>query len=144
MRAALAEALPDANEAEIAALVRQGGGSPGAALALRDLDVEGLDRNLRGLAQHGLADGSKRAALIQGLSGKVAQPRYEAFLARVPAIIAEQARKRHGAALGKAVKLWEEASRLADRAKRHSLDPATTTFLLAGMVAELAEPRRKA
>ena len=74
----------------------------------------------------------------QALAPKSAQPRYEAFLDRVPTLIAANARTRSGAALTEAVTLWERAGSLATAARRLSLDPATIVFELAGLLAELA------
>ena len=46
MASALQAAVPDADEAEIRALVRMGAGSPGKAIAFRNLDITVLDRTL--------------------------------------------------------------------------------------------------
>lgn len=138
MAPALRGALPDAEEGEIAGLVAAGAGSPGRAVAWRGLDIDRLDRDLATLAAKGDPTNSLRSALVQKLAPKSAQPRYEAFLARVPGVIAAAARDRRGAGLAEALGLWERASRLAGRALRNSLDPQATAFELAGMLAALA------
>lgn len=138
MTAALKLALPDAEEDELAALARAGEGAPGRAVAWHGLDVGALDRTMDALVREGDPANSRRAALAQGLALKSAQPRYEAFLARAPSRIAAEARLRRGAALAEALGLWERASELAGSAQRLSLDPQSTVFELAGMLAALA------
>ena len=89
---------------------------------------------------------ARRAALAQSLSLKSAQPRYEAVLARAPSLIADLARQRSGPALAQALSLGEGATILASSARHLSLDPQSTVFELAGMLAALApsEGRRAA
>jgi len=143
MASALRLALPDADEAEIVSLVEAGQGAPGRAIAYRGLDIDGLDTAMRALAAQGDPTNGRRAALAQSLSGKAAQARYEAFLARAPSLIAALARERRGPALAAALTLWERASALAGSARRLSLDPQSTVFELAGMLAELAPDKDK-
>lgn len=138
MTSALRSALPDADQDEIAQLVEVGAGAPGRAIAFRGLDIAALDREMERLARDGDPTNARRAALAQSLGLKSAQPRYEAFLARAPALIARMARERKGDALAEAVALWERAIGLAGSARRLSLDPPTTVFDLAGMLAALA------
>jgi len=143
MASALRSALPDAEDEEIAALVGIGQGAPGRAIAFRGLDIAGLDRAMAELVREGDATNARRSALAQGLALKSAQPRYEAFLARAPALIAATAKGRRGAALAEALALWERATALAGSARRLSLDPQSTVFELAGMLAALALPDEK-
>lgn len=138
MAAALKAALRDADPAEIEALVEVGEGAPGRAAAFHGLDIDALDRSLDDLARSGDPTNAKRSQLAQGLALKAAQPRYEAFLARVPSLIAAKAKERRGAALAEALRLWERAQDLASSAVRLSLEPQSVVFELAGMVAALA------
>jgi DNA polymerase-3 subunit delta' len=138
MASALRSLLPDAEEDEIAQLVAAGQGAPGRAIAYRGLDIAALDMAMQALVAQGDPANARRAALAQSLNGKAAQPRYEAFLARVPSLIAATARQRNGQALADALALWERASALAGNARRLSLDPQSTVFELAGMLAALA------
>jgi DNA polymerase-3 subunit delta' len=138
MASALAVALPDAEPEEIEVLVQIGEGAPGRAVAWRGLEVEALDRAIDALVAGGDPVNAGRAALAQSLALKAAQPRYEAFLARAPARIAAEARRRRGPALARALGLWERAFALAGSAQRLSLDPQSTVFELAGMLAALA------
>ena len=144
MTSALRSALPDADERELAALAQVGEGAPGRAIAWRGLDVDGLDRAMDALVREGDPVNARRSALAQSLSLKSAQPRYEAFLARAPSRIAAEARRRRGPALAEALKLWERAADLAGSAQRLSLDPQSTAFELAGMLAALAPVDRDA
>ena len=138
MRVALRRALPAIDEAELGALIAAGQGSPGRALGYAGLDLAGLDASLRAIARNGDADNAVRAELAQSLSAKAAQRRYEAFLARAPAFIAQEARNRSGRALTGALDAWSAARSLAESAVRQSLDPQMTVFALGGHVAGLA------
>lgn len=141
MGVALRRLLPDAPEAEIASLVARGGGAPGQALRFAGLDIAGLDEALAALAREGDPTNARRVALARELALKAAQPRYEIFLERAPAFIAAEARQRTGAALAAAIGLWEKARGIAESAVRLSLDPQTTTFELASLVAALSTNR---
>lgn len=138
MRKVVQAQLADAAPEEIDALVRVGAGAPGQALRFAGLDLAGLDKALVQLATQGDPGNGLRMALAQQLSAKAAQARYEAFLQRVPAFIADQARQRSGDALGAALTQWEQARTLAAQAVPTSLDVQNTVFTLAGMVAALA------
>jgi DNA polymerase III subunit delta' len=138
MASALRQALPDADDVEIASLVEVGDGAPGRAISFRGLDIAALDQALRRLAKDGDPTNARRAELARSLSLKSAQPRYEAFLARAPSLIAELAKQRRGAELGEALRLWEGANDLAGGATRLSLEPQSVVFELGGMLAGLA------
>jgi DNA polymerase-3 subunit delta' len=139
VEAALRSALPDAPPAEIAALAAAGEGAPGRAIAYRGLDVQALDDAIRRIADSGDPSNQHRSDLAQSLALKSAQPRYEAFLARAPSFIAAAARKRRGAELALAVRLWEQASQLSVTAVRQSLDAQSTTFEMGTLLAGLAQ-----
>jgi len=144
MTSAIAQAEPQLDQDERDALVKIGNGAPGQALQYAGLDIAGLDATIGSLIARGDAGNSARAALAQSLALKKAQPRYEAFLERAPAAIASYARHQEGRALEHAVSAWEEARSLAGGAQRLSLDPQTTVFTLAGLLASLHEPRHDA
>lgn len=130
--------LPDASATEIDALVRAGGGSPGKALGFAGLDLASLDREMAAIASRGDPDNLIRSRLAKTLGAKAAQPRYEAFLARVPAFIAMEARGRQGRALADALDAYETASQLGPLALAQSLDAQATVFELGGVLARLA------
>ncbi|MGA9582919.1 MAG: DNA polymerase III subunit delta' [Allosphingosinicella sp.] len=141
MTSALRAAVPEADDKEIRDLASAGNGSPGRALAWRGLDVAGLDRAMAELVRDGDPVNARRSALAQSLALKSAQPRYEAFLARAPAVIAAEAKERRGAALAHALGTWERAQGLASSARGLSLEPESVVFELAGMLASLAPTR---
>lgn len=138
MRQALRRALPDEEAEEIDALIGVGGGSPGRALGFAGLEIAALDAAMDRLAGQGDPTNAVRAILSKQLGTKAAQARYEAYLERVPARIAAEARHRQGPALADAIALWENARRIGESAVHLSLDQSTTVFELATMLAKLA------
>ncbi|HEU0067218.1 MAG TPA: DNA polymerase III subunit delta' [Sphingomonas sp.] len=130
-------ARPEADDAEVMALVAAGEGSPGRALRYAGLDVAGIDAAIAGVAADGDPRNLRRIKLSKALSGKAAQPRYEAFLERAPAYIARAAQGRRGAALAAALDAHAAARDLAGAATGLSLDPQATVFEMAGIVARL-------
>ena len=143
VRVALRRALPEADDAEIDALVTVADGAPGNALRFAGLDIAGLDAALEKLAVHGDTSNALRTALGRTLGLKNAQERYEAFLERAPSRIAAEAKRGRGD-MGKTVALWREARDIADRAVRQSMDPQLTVVEIAGLVAKLAPVERAA
>ncbi|MEH3037303.1 MAG: DNA polymerase III subunit delta' [Sphingomonas adhaesiva] len=141
MTVVLGEELPEADADEIAALVRAGDGSPGRALGYAGLDLGTIDSALEAIGRDGDPALTHRAALARALSPKAAQPRYEAFLDRVPTVIARLATMRHGEELRIALDAFDEARGIAAAARALSLDAAGTVHELAGVLARLA-PRR--
>lgn len=144
MTSALRAALPDADAKEIGELTAAAAGSPGRALQFRGLDIAGLDRAMLELVREGDPTNARRSALAQSLCLKSAQPRYEAFLARAPSLIAGEARGRRGAALAEALRIWERAQDLASGATRLSLEPESVVFEVAGILASLAPAAKRA
>ena len=141
MRAVLKTVHETLSPQEVDALVRAGNGSPGQALRYAGLNLSDIEQVLAGLASTPDPGNMRRLALAKALALKSAKPRYEAFLERAPAFIAEAARHRQGSALGEALDHWEKARHLAGGAVILSLDPAAVVFELAGHVAALAPPR---
>lgn len=131
-------AMPEADEAEVAALVRAGGGSPGHALEFAGLELAALERDMAAILARGDGDNAIRSRLARQLAVKSAQPRYEAFLARAPALIAEQARRRRGEALRIALDAHADAQSIATGATALSMDSAATVFEMGGILARLA------
>lgn len=134
----LRDALPDAEEAEIAELAALSEGLPGQALDWRGLNIAALDDAMQRILASGDPNNALRARLADSLSVRSAQPRYEAFLARTPSFIAKTARTFAGADLARALQLWERARDLSASAVPLSLDPHAVVFELAGMVAALS------
>lgn len=136
-RAVLDAALPQADTAEIDALVAIAEGAPGTALRFAGLEIAALDAAIEKIAVHGDPTNALRAALARTLALKAAQPRYEAFLARAPSRIAAAARTGRGD-IAATVALWSQARRIADSAVRLSLDPQLTVFEIGGLLAKVA------
>ena len=141
MRLALRRALPEEPGDEIDALIGVGNGSPGRALGFAGLEIAALDAAMDRLIEQGDPTNAIRSALSKQLGTKAAQKRYEAYLERVPARIAAEARRRQGPAMAEAIALWEEARRIAESAVHLSLDQSTTVFELATLLAKLAPVR---
>jgi DNA polymerase III subunit delta' len=136
--AVLTEYLPETDPAEVDTLVNLAEGSPGRALRFAGLDIAGLTKALTDLAD---APAARRQALAlqlaRSLSGKTAQPRFEALLELAPAFIAARAQGGTGADLARALGLWEQAQALGSQALPLSLDAQSVTYELANLVAAL-------
>lgn len=134
----LSEVSPGLDSMTRAVVIALADGAPGAALAVIDADVPGIDAALREIATTGDPRLAMRLDLAGKLALKAAAPRYHAFLDRAPAFIAGQARQRSGPALSQAIAGWEAARSLADLALAQTLPPESVVFEIAGHVAALA------
>ena len=133
----LREQLSDANGNEIAALVKAGEGSPGRALGFAGLDIATIETEMAALADTGDPSNMIRSRLAKLLGAKAAQPRYEAFLERVPSFIAERAKPLSGDALSTALDAYAAARELGGAATGLSLDASATVFEMGGILARL-------
>lgn len=138
MTSVLESALPTGDPAELAALVRIGGGSPGRAMGFAGLDLAALDQALAAIARDGDPSNLRRVKLAKSLALKASQKRYEAFLDRAPAFIAAAAPERHGERLRTALDGYDAARSLAATARALTLDAQATVYEMAGIVARLA------
>ncbi|WP_033922769.1 AAA family ATPase [Sphingomonas sp. 37zxx] len=134
----LRQVLPEAGEDEIAVLVRAGAGSPGKALRFAGLDMASIERDLALLADRGDPDNAIRSRLAKALGPKAAQPRYAAFLERVPTFLAERAHTLQGRALREALDAHAAARDVAGAAIGLSQDAGAAVFEIGGIVARLA------
>jgi DNA polymerase-3 subunit delta' len=139
MARVLRDALPECDDAEIAALVKAGQGAPGRALGFAGLELAQLDDAMTAIARDGDPGNARRVKLAKLLAPKAAQPRYEAFLDRAPAFIAATAPGRAGQRLRTALDSYDAARSLAASARGLSLDAQATVYEMAGLVARLAE-----
>ncbi len=138
MASVLDDRLPGIDPAKRAQLIASAGGSPAAALAYAELDMATLDAALAELAQTGDPTNAVRSRLAQSLSLKAAVPRYEAFLRRAPAFIADHARRANVADIDTVLIAWSKARTLSQNAIPQSLVTETVVFEMAGHVASLA------
>ncbi|HEX7871294.1 MAG TPA: DNA polymerase III subunit delta' [Sphingobium sp.] len=137
----LGEVAADMPLADRQALIRGAEGAPGRALAMRDLDIAGLEAVLERIAADGDPTHRERIALARKLSPKAAQARYEAFLDLVPHYIARRLRSGRSAGHAAQADAWAEAVALGQGAITLSLEPAATIFSLCGAVARLSAQR---
>lgn len=138
MTSVLGEALPRADDAEIAALIRVAQGSPGRALGFAGLDLAALDQTLTAIANDGDPSNTRRSKLAKELALKAAQARYDAFLDRAPAFIAAAAPTRSGQRLRTALESYDAARSLSASARALTLDAQATVYEMAGIIARLA------
>lgn len=139
MMQALAQAAPDMPAADRARLVASTRGSPGEALANRELDLPALEQSLALIARGGRPAEAERAKLMAALSSVSARPRLEAFVDLVPRFIARQSRAANGPALGQRIAAYEEAQRLgAGAVTPLQLEPGALVYALCGTVAGMA------
>jgi DNA polymerase III subunit delta' len=143
MELALRDTATEANDGEIAALLALGNGAPGQALDFIGLELDKLDSAMTSIARDGDPLHTVRIALAEQLSSKSAQPRYEAFLRRVPAYIADVARQRPTGEAQVATEAWSAASSLANRAIPLSLDKQAVVLQMANLLASL-QPNKAA
>lgn len=143
MATALRNAAPEASAEDIDILVRAGKGAPGQAIDFLGLDLGKLEDAMTSIIRTGDRDNALRSSLADQLALKAAQPRYEAFLRRAPALIAERARQMDVDAVLRATQAWSAASALANRAIPLSLDKQSVVFQMSSLLASL-QPHKAA
>ena len=137
MSTILQRAAPEVNAAEIYALMRLGNGTPGQALDFLGLDLKEIEDAMTSILRTGDRDNGLRSGLAEKLALKAAQPRYEAFLRRAPALIAEYTRTLDASRVSAGVVAWEAASSLAARAIALSLDKQSVVFQMGSLLASI-------
>ena len=137
MTAALHQAAPDASAQDITTLIRMGHGAPGQAIDFLGLDMGALEDTMTSIINSGDKTNALRSRLADQLSLKAAQPRYEAFLRRAPALIADCARQMESTHALPATEAWQAASALASRAVALSLDKPSVVFEMGSLLASL-------
>jgi DNA polymerase III subunit delta' len=143
MSTALREAAPEANNDDIKTLVEVGNGAPGQALEFLGLDLRKLEDAMASIIQTGDRSNAIRSSLADQLALKAAQPRFEAFLRRAPALIANRARAMPAADVQAAADAWQAASSLAGRAVALSLDKQSVVLQMGALLASL-QPHKAA
>ena len=137
MTTALRQMAPEANDADINALVRAGNGAPGQAIDFLGLDMGSLEDAMTSIIVSGDKTNELRSGLADQLALKAAQARYEAFLRRAPALIADTARQMQATEALPATEAWHKASALAVRAVALSLDKQSVVFQMGSLLASL-------
>lgn len=128
---------PEVDLAELQALVRLGNGAPGQSLDFLGLDLKEIEDAMTSILRTGDRDNGLRSGLAEKLALKAAQPRYEAFLRRAPAMIAEHTRTLEASEVSRGVTAWEAASGLAGRALALSLDKQSVVFQMGSLLASI-------
>lgn len=137
MTQVLERAAPEVRAAEIDALIRLGNGTPGQALDFLGLDLKEIEDAMTSILRTGDRDNALRSSLAEKLALKAAQPRYEAFLRRAPALIADYTRTLDASRVDSGVAAWEAASSLAGRAIALSLDKQSVVFQMGSLLASV-------
>lgn len=133
----LRDSAPEAAASDIETLVRMSKGAPGQALDFIGLDLGKMEDTMLSIIQTGDRSNALRSTLAEQLSLKAAQPRYEAFLRRAPALIAERTRGLTTRQLPQGIDAWEAASSLAGRAIALSLDKQSVVFQMGSLLASV-------
>ena len=141
MQNVLNRLVPEISANERAFLVNAAGGSPGKALEFAGLDLGEIEAAMDTLLTKGDASNAIRHSLAEKLSLKAAQPRYEAFLRRVPARIAAFARTQPPASVMPAIEAFHAAETLAARAIGITLDKQAVVFQMGSLLASLQNPK---
>ena len=140
MASILARQLPDLTGSGRDRVIAAAGGSAGRAIALAELDLVALEEAVIRMLREGDSTNSRRSDLALELGKRGAGERYAAFLEMLPSIVAREARNLDGASRERAVEAYARTRELTAVAPRLSLDPASTVFQLAGILAGVPDP----
>lgn len=143
MRQFVAQEMPELPEAERELLVLAGAGSPGQALEFAGLDMGEVETMIDAIIQKGDGNNALRHKLAEMLSLKTAQRRYEAFLRRVPARIADFARTQPPELVLPSIDAFHQAEKLAARSIGLSLDKQAVIFQMGSLLASLQNPKQR-
>jgi DNA polymerase III subunit delta' len=143
MEIALAAVLPDINAADMSALLRAGGGSPGTALEFAGLDLGEIEALMQRIIESGDMNNKLRSQMADKLALRAAQPRYEAFLRRAPQVIAAATRNMPANTLATPIAAYGEATALVGRALGLSLDKQSVVLQMGSLLASLHKHKAK-
>jgi DNA polymerase-3 subunit delta' len=144
MRQALSDVAPKLNDVELNALVAAGEGSPGRSLQYVDAGLAELEGLAREIMRTGDKSNQIKSDLARKLSLKAATPRYQAFLARAPSLMAQHIKSAGKMPHNNAIELWREASNLAAMASPKALDNQAVIFRLGSLMGSLAQHDERA
>lgn len=139
MRRALSGVAPKLDEVELDALIAAGEGSPGRSLQYVDAGLAELEDLAHDIMRTGDKSNQIKSDLARKLSLKAATPRYQAFLARAPSLMAQHIKSAGNKSSGNAIELWREASDLAAMASPKALDSQAVIFRLGSLMGSLAQ-----
>lgn len=139
MRRILSKTASKLDAAELDALILAGEGAPGQALQYVDAGLAELEQIARNIMQNGDAGNALKSDLARKLSLKAAAPRYQAFLARAPSMMARHIKTQNLSGKMVAIEQWRKASDLAAMAGPKALDNQAVVFQLGTLMASLAE-----
>ena len=135
--AVLEQKYPDMPTQDITALVALSDGSPGRAMQFSGLDIAALDKKIDAIIAGGDPENAIRHQLLEELSLKAAQQRYEIFLQRVPPRISAFARLAELPRVQPVIDAFHAAEALAIRAQALSLDKQAVVFEMGSLLASL-------
>ncbi len=144
MRRVLSGIAPELDESELSALIAAGEGSPGRSLQYIDAGLAELEALAREIMRTGDKSNQVKSDLARKLSLKAATPRYQAFLARAPSLMAQHIKGSGGMPKSNAIDLWREASELASMASPKALDNQAVIFRLGSLMGSLAQRDERA
>jgi DNA polymerase III subunit delta' len=142
MQSALSSAALDLQPSERDFLIRAGAGSPGQSLDFAGLNMAEIESAMDNIINDGDPGNKLRHQLAEALALKAAQPRYEAFLRRVPARIASYARLQAATNTLPAIEAFHAAEQLAARAIGLTLDKQAVVFQMGSLLASLQNPKQ--
>lgn len=137
METVLADHLPEMTGHALERLIAAANGSPGQAIAHAALDLGAVEESMERIISSAQPGHPETHKLCDALSAKSAQMRYEAFLRRVPAKIAEFAREQPLATAAQAAEAYQAATTLAVRALALSLDKPAVVMQMGNLLASL-------
>ncbi|WP_108810001.1 AAA family ATPase [Sphingorhabdus sp. Alg231-15] len=140
----LTSIAPELDESELSALIAAGEGSPGRSLQYIDAGLAELENLAREIMRTGDKSNQVKSDLARKLSLKAATPRYQAFLARAPTLIAQHIKASGNMPKSNAIEIWQEASELASMASPKALDNQAVIFRLGSLMGSLAQRDERA
>ncbi len=140
----LSQKISRVDHSELQALITAGEGSPGQALQYVDAGLGELEQIANDIMRGGDRNNILKSDLARKLSLKAATPRYRAFLARAPSMMAQYIKASNSAKNIAAVEKWREATYLAAMAGPKALDNQAVVFQLGTLMASLAEHNHRA
>lgn len=144
LRRALVQNDQSISVSEIDAVIGVSNGSPGQAEQFLGLDIANLEKQMDALIGTGDPSNAIRHQLVEELSLKSAQQRYEAFMRRVPRRIATHARALSAQTASPAIEAYQAAETLGIRALALSLDKQACVFEMGSLLASLQAHKHSA